>query len=407
MSDIQDPTLGTPGEGAASPAPSTEEPSRGTDPVGATSEAPPTQDVGPAPKPAAAPPSTALSRLPQLAKVAIVLAAIGLTLTLFSQYSGIIAPVFLGINLLVTAYPIHSFLVRRGVPKIVGAVATGVSVLIILVVGIAAIVWSATSMVNALTSYGDEFQAMYVAGIEFLGTLGFDQNDLLQQLKSISPSSVLGVLGGVLSNFSGGAGILLVLLTAMVFMVMDLPSMAERFAITDRLHPRFTDGLESFVVGIRRYWLVTTVFGLIVAVLDGAALLVLGVPLPLVWAVLSFITNYIPNIGFVIGLVPPALLALFEKGPITALIVVVVYSVLNFVIQTLIQPKFAGDAVGITPTVSFLSLLLWTAVFGALGALIALPFTLMVKAMLIDHDPKLRWVNALISSSPRQVAPEG
>ena len=124
----------------------------------------------------------------------------------------------------------------------------------------------------------------------------------------------------------------------------------------------------------------TTVFGLIVALFDWAALLIIGVPLAGVWALFSFLTNYIPNIGFIIGVIPPALLALFKDGWVAAVVVVVSYSVLNFVIQSIIQPKFAGDAVGLTPTMC----------------------SLLVKATLIDHDPGARWVNALISSRPTE-----
>ena len=58
----------------------------------------------------------------------------------------------------------------------------------------------------------------------------------------------------------------------------------------------------------------TTLFGFIVAVLDTIALALLSIPLPVTWGLLAFITNYIPNIGFVIGVVPPALLALVTGG---------------------------------------------------------------------------------------------
>lgn len=346
------------------------------------------------------------SKLSQFAKVAIVLAAVALSLMLLREYSGIIAPLFLGVNLLVTAYPIYTWLTRHRVPRWIGAIATGLTVLLVLLAAVGMIVWSVTSMVRKLSDYSAEFQQMYEESIALLAQFGFDQTVLLEQLRSISPTSVLNLVGNIASAGSGATGMIVVVVIVMVFMVMDLPSMSTRFDITDRLHPRFTGSLESFALGIRRYWLVTTVFGLIVAILDGVVLVILGIPLPLVWVMLSFITNYIPNVGFVIGLVPPALLALFEKGPITALIVVVAYCVLNFVIQSIIQPKYTGESVGITPTVSFLSLLLWTAVFGALGALIALPFTLMIKAMLIDNDPRLRWVNALIASNPKDVLPD-
>jgi len=120
-----------------------------------------------------------------------------------------------------------------------------------------------------------------------------------------------------------------------------------------------------------------------------------------VWAIFSFLTNYIPNIGFVIGLIPPALVALFANGWQTAVLVIVMYSVLNFVIQSIIQPRFAGESVGVTPTVSFVSLLLWAAVLGGMGTLLALPMTLLVKSLVIDADPRARWVNALIASDPK------
>ncbi|MBD4433626.1 AI-2E family transporter, partial [Xanthomonas citri pv. citri] len=71
--------------------------------------------------------------------------------------------------------------------------------------------------------------------------------------------------------------------------------------------------------------------------------------------------------------------------------VVVSYSVLNFVLQSVIQPKVAGDAIGVIPTVSFLSLLFWAWVLGPLGAILALPCTLLAKAVLIDADPNARW----------------
>ena len=65
-------------------------------------------------------------------------------------------------------------------------------------------------------------------------------------------------------------------------------------------------------MGIKKYLLVSTVFGLIVAALDAGALWLIGIPLPILWGLLSFITNYIPNIGFILGLIPPALLGLHE-----------------------------------------------------------------------------------------------
>ena len=342
-------------------------------------------------------------KLPLIATVVIVLGAIALTLGLFKQLGSVIAPTFLAVNLLVTAYPLYQWLDRRRVPRVLSATVTGLVMFLILVIGMGALVWCGTAMVSSLQQYSSQFMGLYRQAIEWLASLGFDETALLAQLKSVSPTSVLDVVGNVVSEISGATGVLLVVLICMAFMVFDLPSVAKRLEITNRLHPSFTHSLGAFADGIRRYWLVTTIFGIIVAVLDGVVLLLVGVPLPLLWVILSFITNYIPNIGFLLGLLPPALLALFERGPWESLIVVVAYSVLNFVIQSIIQPKFTGDAVGVTPVVSFLSLLLWTVVFGPLGALLALPLTLMVKSLLLDNDPKARWVGALIAADPDTV----
>ena len=116
-------------------------------------------------------------------------------------------------------------------------------------------------------------------------------------------------------------------------------------------------------------------------------------------AILAFITNYIPNIGFVFGLVPPALLALLTGGWPLLVAVIVVYCVFNLVIQSLIQPRFIGDSVGLSATVTFVALLFWAWVLGPLGALLAVPLTLLVKALLVDIDPRARWADALLRST--------
>jgi AI-2 transport protein TqsA len=132
------------------------------------------------------------------------------------------------------------------------------------------------------------------------------------------------------------------------------------------------------------------VFGFIVAALDSTFLWVVGVPLPLLWGLLAFITNYIPNVGFIIGVIPPAVLGLLEGGPGLMIGVIVAYSVINFVIQSVVQPKFVSDAVNLSLTATFLSLVFWTFVIGPLGAIIAIPLTLLTKALLFDVDPSTR-----------------
>jgi predicted PurR-regulated permease PerM len=83
--------------------------------------------------------------------------------------------------------------------------------------------------------------------------------------------------------------------------------------------------------------------------------------------------------------------------------VVVAYAVINLVIQSLIQPKFVGDAVGLSITLTFLSLVFWSYVIGLLGALLAVPLSLLTKALLVDADPDSRWLDPLIAPVHRGV----
>ena len=171
--------------------------------------------------------------------------------------------------------------------------------------------------------------------------------------------------------------------------------------------PKITEALGHFAWGTRQYLIVTTIFGLIVAVLDSIALALLGIPLAVTWGLLAFITNFIPNVGFVIGVVPPALLGLLTGGPSLMLIVIVVYCALtsNFVVQSIIQPRFIGDAVGLSVTVTFVALVFWAWLLGPLGAILAIPLTLLAKAMLVDVDPKARWADALLRASAKEPDP--
>jgi AI-2 transport protein TqsA len=98
--------------------------------------------------------------------------------------------------------------------------------------------------------------------------------------------------------------------------------------------------------------------------------------------------------------VPPALLGLLQGGPRLMIIVIVGYSLINFVIQSIIQPKVMADAVNLSLTLTFVSLIFWTFVIGAMGAVLAVPLTLLTKALLLDVDPSTRWISSLITGGP-------
>lgn len=320
-----------------------------------------------------------------------------------NQLKDYIGPIFLALNLVLAAAPLQGWLVRRGVHKGLAALITGAAVFAFLIAFFYALGWSIAEMVTELSgdTYRERYNELWGQLQGILERFGLEQDQLLEQAReAFDPQAVLGAVGGIIGPVGGILGLLATTVIVIFFLMVDSMSAGRRMDLVREQHPRLGEALTSFSEGVRRYWVVTTIFGLIVAVLDVIALFFLGVPLALAWGVLSFLTNYIPNVGFVLGLIPPALMALLANGPLNALLVVVIYSVLNFVVQSLIQPKFTGDAVGVTPTVAFISLIVWAWVLGPVGALLALPATLLVKAILVDADPQARWTNALLAANP-------
>lgn len=329
----------------------------------------------------------------------VVLSLIGLVL--LQQVASFVTPIFLGINLVLAVAPFMHWLIRKRVPRLLAVIIAGVFVYGLLLAFVALLAWSVMMLIQELPRYGAQFQSLYSTLIDWLTTLGISQEQVLQQLQGVfSPSAIVSVLQGLASNVGGVLSLLATLVVMIFFLLFDAMGFEKRVGQIRSERPGLGVALDSFSQGVARYWIVTTLFGLIVAVLDVVALEMLGVPLALVWGVFSFLTNYIPNIGFVIGMVPPVLMALLSNGWVNALIVLAVWSIINFVIQSLIQPKFAGEAVGVTPTVSFLSLLVWAFALGPVGALLALPATLLVKALLVDADPRNRWINYLVDARP-------
>lgn len=326
------------------------------------------------------------------------LAAAFVVLWGISQHANMVMPAFLALNLVIAAQPLQRLLERAGLPRWGGMIIVLLVLYLLLAALVGMLVWALWIAAEEIPRYQDKFVELYEQTIEFLGRFGVSENQVSSSLAGVDPGTVIGTVQNVAGQLSSAGGQLTVLVIALTFLVFDVPGITRRRAVIARQRSRLADALSSFTDGVKSYWIVSTIFGLIVAVIDVIALMIIGVPLALVWGVLAFVTNYIPNIGFVLGLVPPALFALLTGGPVDAIWVVVIYSVVNLVIQSFIQPKFTGDAVGLTPTVTFLSLVFWASVAGALGAILAVPLTLAVKAFLVDADPRMTWFSTFMTT---------
>jgi len=338
--------------------------------------------------------------LPRVLLIVLGLAAGVVVVAGMRAIPAIIGPIFTALVLTITVNPIRGWLLRRGASKAVASLAVFLTVLIIVVALFVAAIIGVIQLATLLPQYSDQIQQQLSGLQSWLAGLGVSQTDIQSLLSNISPSQIAAFAASLLSSVSSVFSFVLFMVVVLIFLAVDAVVFDERMERVRAGRGPVLNALDVFAKGTRKYFGVATVFGGIVAVIDGAALVILGIPAAGLWALLAFVTNYIPNIGFIIGLIPPVLLGLLVGGPSLAITVLVIYCVVNFIIQSVLQPKFVGDAVGLTTTVSFLSLIVWAYILGPIGAILAIPASLFFKALLVDMDPDAEWLELFLGDKP-------
>lgn len=307
----------------------------------------------------------------------------------------IAGPLLLGAVIVIICHPVRGPLERRGWPK--WAATTAVIVVAYLILAaLAAMLWYAgVEFTGLVRGFADELTDTADAVLAWLQTLGFEQQVADAAASLLQPSTIASFAASLGSGVLGAVTAFFFVLAYVIFMAADGARYSRAEAtFGPRVRPTM-QRFREFNFGVRRYFVVNASFGAVVAIIDGLALWALQVPAPIVWAVLAFVTNFIPNIGFVLGVIPPALLALVVGGWPLMLAVIAIYCVVNVTLQVMVQPKFISDAVDLSLTLSFFSVIFWTFVIGPLGAILSIPLTLLVRALVLESDPSTGWLRWL------------
>ena len=315
----------------------------------------------------------------------------------------LIGPLALAVVLVVICEPVRRPLERRGWPRWTGTTAVIVVAYLVLV-GMGLLLWVAgVQFARLVAEYLDQLRGSLDGFLAWLQSVGLDEEATDAAASVLDPQAIVGLVSRL-------GGTVVAVLTALFFVVSYIIFMAAdaaRYRDAERVfgpaRRPVLGRIRRLNTGIRRYYIVNASFGAVVAIIDGLALWALGVPAPLVWAVLAFVTNFIPNIGFVLGLIPPAVLAFVVGGWPLLLAVIAIYCVVNVVLQVLVQPKFVSDAVDLSLTLSFFSVIFWTFIIGPLGAILSIPLTLFVRALILEGDPGALWLRWL--SGDRRATP--
>jgi len=268
--------------------------------------------------------------------------------------------------------------------------------------------------------------AVVVGGLALVGFIGISAREVAQQFptyqaqietivqsltrwlsdRNINTGSYVDAalrgpqVGRVVLNAStavaGALGSVVLTLFVFAFMLGGMWEMERRASVDARDHSPLAARFIAFSATIRGYMGVRTLLGIATAVLNYLVLLVLGVDYALLWAVLSFLLSFVPNIGFVLSMIPPMLLGLLESGWVTALIVFISFQVINALIDNVIGPRFVGRQMKVSALVGFLSVLFWAWVLGPTGALLSVPLTVLLRDLAFSPGPS----DATASNSP-------
>ena len=302
------------------------------------------------------------------------------------------------IIVLLTA-PIHQWLTKRRVPSFVSAV-----LIILAIVGLFVVVgWfiglSLSQLQKDLPEYRAQLEQTAVGIQSWLSNKGLDISQIT--LPSSIPISsiaqpVISFAAKVVSGFSSGLSKVALILVIVFFALLESSGLPARMLRAFANDNEVIGKLQIMNDSLRKYIGLKAVTGLIMATADTLLLLVVGVEFAALWGLLAFLMNFIPNVGFIIALIPPVILAFLQFGLTEALIVLVGYVIINTVVNTLMVPRIMGQGLNLSAAVIFIALIFWSWVLGGVGIFMAVPLLIMVKVLTAQFDDT-RWLAELIS----------
>ena len=311
----------------------------------------------------------------------------------------LIGPAFMALIVVIAVAPAQSWLRRRGWPAWATTLVVVLLVYAILIGFALGIILSIAQLGTQIPQYAAKADGLVGSLTTELSKLGVGPDQLRQAANSLDLGKLTGLIGGLLASVAGLASNLVFLLSLLLFLSIESGSSGERLASVAADRPPIAAALAHFAWGTRQY----------LAGHNGLRADRRGTRHDRPLASRRPTGDHVgasgvhhqlhPQRGIHHRRVPPAVLALLAGGPQLMVIVIIVYCAINFVVQSIIQLRFIGDAVELSVTVTFLALVFWAWLIGPLGAILAIPLTLLAKAMLVDVDPHAGWADASLRAS--------
>jgi AI-2 transport protein TqsA len=330
----------------------------------------------------------------------IVAGSIALVITLAKAASPLLAPLLLAVFIAIVSTPALRWMRRHGVPKW-GALALIAFVLLDVGSLLALVTTGALEgFRDSLPTYQERFMLLseqFGGMMEKAGVGGSRQAvpDLMD------PNQVMLAVRAILSSASGYFATGLMVLLAVIFMLLEAPSLPAKLRAAFSMDATGEARLKRLLGAINRYMQIKSLTSLGTAVCVWLWLWFLGIDFAILWAVLAFLLNFIPVVGNVLMMIPAVLLALVQTDIPTTLLVIAGYLVINTVIGNVLEPRIMGKGLGISTLAVFIALLFWGWLFGTVGMFLAVPLTTTL-VIALDASPHTRPLAILLGPEIRE-----
>lgn len=344
-------------------------------------------------------------------QILLLLAALVLIVAGLRAAQNFFLPVLLAFFVATVSYPITHALIRRGLPRMVSVMMT----VLVDFAFIAGVVLLGVFLVQDLqqkwnSKYAaqlyDQVRDGSVTLAQKLDQWGVEnarekiQNVVennLANMQQIRFEKIWDLGTGVLGQVVGFFGAAVVFFILMVFMLSEAHTFGSKLDAISKAHGPNIGRILGAIRDIQRYLAIKTMISLATGVLAGLLCWAAGLDFFILWGIVAFALNFIPVIGSIVAGVPPMILALLVAGIPNALLVAGGYLLINNFLGNLLEPILVGRKFGISTLVVIISVLFWGWLWGPLGMLLAVPMTMVLKAIL-DGNEDFRWISVAIST---------
>ena len=323
-------------------------------------------------------------------------AAVVIIVTGLKAGAGMLNQVLLAFLLSMCIIPLPAWLIKKGISR---GLAITISLIVIVIGGLgfsALLARSISDVVASLPKYEEKLSVIYHDGLDFAASNNLDITALIEKA-NLGPQQVIGAAKSIVNILTSFISSFFVIALLVAFMVIELVTYNDKTKRGKMDEIMAISWIHNMGGDLRKYVNITALGGVITATLNFFLLLILGVDFPFLWASLSFLLNFVPNIGFIISFLPPALLALVDMGLTQALIVFGGFWLINALVENVFRPIFMKETLNISLLTTFLSLLFWGWVLGLPGAILGVPLTLIVIKIFRDLNNSDKKDESLLS----------